>query len=66
MHTIVCITPGPTLSDAVIVIPHKYPLPLFSLMTDDKPSFWTPARIGGVIGVVLLVVLLAYAASLPR
>ncbi len=35
-------------------------------MTDDKTSFWTPARIGAVIGVVLLVVLLAYAASLPQ
>ena len=35
-------------------------------MADAKTSFWTPPRIGAVIGVVLLVVLLAYAASLPR
>jgi len=54
------------LSDAVLVITYKYPLPLFSHMTDAKTSFWTPARIGAVIGAVLLVVLLAYAASLPQ
>ncbi len=35
-------------------------------MTDDKPSFWTPARIGAVIGAVLLVVLPAYLVSLPQ
>jgi hypothetical protein len=35
-------------------------------MSDAKTSFWTPARIGAVIGVALLVVLLAYAASLPQ
>ena len=35
-------------------------------MTNAKTSFWTPARIGAVIGVALLVVLLAYAASLPQ
>ena len=66
MHTIVCKTPGPTLSDAVLVITYKYPLPLFSLMTDTKTSFWTPARIAAVIGAVLLVVALAYLVSLPR
>lgn len=66
MHTIVCITPGLTLSDAVIVITHKYSLPLFSLMTYSQTSFWTPARIGAVIGAVLLIVALAYAVSLPQ
>ena len=35
-------------------------------MTYSQTSFWTPTRIGAVIGVVLLVVLLAYAASLPQ
>ena len=35
-------------------------------MTDDKPSFWTPARIAAVIGAVLLVVALAYLVSLPQ
>ena len=35
-------------------------------MLDAQTSFWTPARIAAVIGVVLLVVLLAYAASLPQ
>ena len=35
--------------------PYKYPLPLFSCMTDVKTSFWTPARIGAVIGAVLLI-----------
>ena len=35
-------------------------------MADTKSSFWTPARIAVVIGVVLLVVLLAYVASLPQ
>ena len=35
-------------------------------MPDSQTSFWTPARIGAAIGVVLLVVLLAYAASLPQ
>ncbi len=35
-------------------------------MTNSQTSFWTPARIGAVIGAVLLVVLLAYAASLPQ
>jgi hypothetical protein len=35
-------------------------------MADDNSSFWSPARIGAVIGAVLLVVLLAYAASLPQ
>lgn len=54
------------LSDAVLVITYIYPLPQFSHMTDAQSSFWTPARIGAVIGVVLLVVLLAYAASLPQ
>jgi len=47
------------LSDAVIVITHKYPLPLFSHMTDAQSSFWTPARIAAVIGAVLLVVVTA-------
>jgi len=35
-------------------------------MVDSQTSFWTPARIGAVIGAVLLIVALAYAASLPR
>ena len=35
-------------------------------MTDVQTSFWTPARIGAVIGVVLLIVALAYAVSLPQ
>ena len=35
-------------------------------MTNAKTSFWTPARIAVVIGVVLLVVALAYLASLPQ
>ncbi len=35
-------------------------------MADDNSSFWSPARIAVVIGAVLFVVLLAYAASLPR
>ena len=43
------------LSDAVLVITYIYPLPLFSHMTDTKTSFWTPARIGAVIGAVLLI-----------
>ena len=54
------------LSDVVIVITHKYSLPLFSLMTDTKTSFWTPRTVAVVIGVVLLVVLLAYLVSLPQ
>ena len=35
-------------------------------MVDSQTSFWTPARIGAVIGVVLLVVALAYLVSLPQ
>ena len=35
-------------------------------MADTKTTFWSPARIGAAIGVVLLVVLLTYAASLPQ
>ena len=35
-------------------------------MADAKSSFWTPARIGAVIGAVLLVVALAYLVSLPQ
>lgn len=35
-------------------------------MADDNSSFWTPARIAAVIGAVLLIVALAYAASLPQ
>jgi len=35
-------------------------------MTDAQTSFWTPARIGAVIGVVLLIVALAYLVSLPQ
>jgi hypothetical protein len=35
-------------------------------MADAKTSFWTPRTAAVVIGVVLLVVLLAYAASLPQ
>ena len=35
-------------------------------MTNAKTSFWTPARIGAVIGVVLLIVALAYLVSLPQ
>jgi hypothetical protein len=46
--------------------PYIYSAPPFSHMVDSQTSFWTPARIAVVIGIVLLVVLLAYAASLPR
>lgn len=35
-------------------------------MTDAQTSFWTPARIGAVIGVVLLIALLAVLVSLPQ
>ena len=35
-------------------------------MPDPQSSFWTPARIGVVIGAVLLVVALAYLVSLPQ
>jgi len=35
-------------------------------MTDAKTSFWTPARIGAVIGAVLLVVALAYLVRRPE
>ena len=35
-------------------------------MTDTKTSFWTPARIGAVIGAVLLIVALAVLVSLPQ
>ena len=35
-------------------------------MTKPQSSFWTPARIGAVIGAVLLVVALAYLVSLPQ
>ena len=35
-------------------------------MADAKTSFWTPARVAVVIGAVLLIVALAYAASLPQ
>ena len=35
-------------------------------MADAQTSFWTPRTVAVVIGAVLLVVLLAYAASLPR
>ncbi len=35
-------------------------------MTDTQSSFWTPARIGAVIGAVLLVVALAVLVSLPQ
>ena len=35
-------------------------------MTNSQTSFWTPARIGAVIGAVLLVVALAYLVSLPQ
>ncbi len=35
-------------------------------MTDDKTSFWTPARIAVAIGAVLLVVALAVLVSLPQ
>ena len=40
--------------------------PPFSHMTDSQTSFWTPARIGAVIGAVLLIVALAYLVSLPQ
>ena len=43
------------LSDAVLVITYKYLLPLSSHTTDTKTSFWTPSRIGAVIGAVLLI-----------
>jgi hypothetical protein len=35
-------------------------------MPDSQTSFWTPARIGAVIGAVLLIVALAYLVSLPQ
>ncbi len=35
-------------------------------MADDNSSFWTPARIGAVIGAVLLVAGLFWLASLPQ
>jgi len=35
-------------------------------MPDSQTSFWTPPRIGAAIGAVLLVVALAYLASLPQ
>jgi hypothetical protein len=35
-------------------------------MADAESSFWTPARIGAVIAAVLLIVALAYLASLPQ
>ncbi len=35
-------------------------------MADAESSFWTPARIGAAIGVVLLVVGLAWLVSLPQ
>ena len=35
-------------------------------MADNNLSFWTPARIGAVIGAALLVVVLAYLVSLPQ
>jgi hypothetical protein len=35
-------------------------------MTDVQTSFWTPARVAVVIGAVLLIVALAYLASLPQ
>jgi len=35
-------------------------------MADDNLSFWSPARIGAVIGAVLLIVALAYLVSLPQ
>ena len=35
-------------------------------MTNSQTSFWSPARIGAVIGAVLLIVALAYLVSLPQ
>ena len=35
-------------------------------MADAKTYFWTPRTVAAVIGVVLLIVALAYAASLPQ
>ncbi|SCL75740.1 hypothetical protein L21_1652 [Methanoculleus chikugoensis] len=35
-------------------------------MTDSETSFWTPARIGAVIAIILLVVALAVLVSLPQ
>ena len=35
-------------------------------MPDAQTSFWSPARIAAVIGVVLLIVALAYLVSLPQ
>jgi hypothetical protein len=35
-------------------------------MPDSQTSFWSPARIGAVIGAVLLIVALAYLVSLPQ
>ena len=43
-----------------------YPCVPFSCMPDAQTSFWSPARIGAVIGAVLLVVALAYLVSLPQ
>ncbi len=45
---------------------YKYYLPLLSSVVDAESSFWTPARIGAVIGAVLLIVALAYPVSLPQ
>ena len=46
--------------------PYIYPLPPFSLMTDDKTSFWTPRTVAVVIGVILLIAGLFWLASLPQ
>ena len=35
-------------------------------MTDTQTSFWTPRTVAAVIGVVLLIVALAYLVSLPQ
>ena len=35
-------------------------------MTNSQTSFWSPARIGAVIGAVLLIVALAHLVSLPQ
>ena len=46
--------------------PINTPSPISSSMADSQTSFWSPARIGAVIGAVLLIVALAVLVSLPQ
>ena len=57
-------SPRGRLSKVIYI--YIYPAPLFSHTVDSQTSFWSPARIGAVIGAVLLVVALAYLVSLPQ